>query len=152
MPRAFGNPLSFHYCGNVPKGWVRFFFSSRKYKRLRGPRLGIPVCRSPSAAAGTAQPRVSPRRAEPERSWGHRRRNVEKRLLGVVSFRPGNGADPEPRGHRPRRSPAAPPDSPSAGRDEENTGPLIFGYGDNFRLLLPWTRLEKEHEATPTPV
>lgn len=88
-----------------PKVGFVFFFPSRKYKRLRGPRSGIPVCRSPTAAAGTAQPRVSPRCAEPERSWGHRRRNVEKRLLGVVSFLPGNPADLEPRGHRPRNSP-----------------------------------------------
>lgn len=108
---AFGKAKGFRKSPFFPLLWQcpqrlgSFFFSSRKYKRLRGPRSGIPVCRSPTAAAGTAQPRVSPRCAEPERSWGHRRRNVEKRLLGVVSFLPGNRADLESRGHRPRNSP-----------------------------------------------
>lgn len=120
---------------------------------------------SPCAGAPPPpQERLSPacppgpvcRCAEPERSRGQRRRNAGKRLFVVVSFRPGSGANPEPRRHRHRHRPLRSPQPRRVPPPRDGTrrirGRSFSGTGITLGLLLPASRLDEEHEATPTPV
>lgn len=121
-------------------GFLPLSIFCRKYERFRGPRWehrAVPVCRSPSAPAGTAQPRVSPRprlsvrRAGAEPGAAPPERG-EKALRGGF-FPPREwgkpGAEETPTPTPPL--PAAPPGAASAGRDQKDTGSLLFGYRDN---------------------